>query len=529
MSTAWNPKFTLRPYQRTWCRSITDAWENGIDGETILKLLGVAGTGGGKTIMASALMWHEHRTRGGRSLFLADRDKLVSQAVEKVYAATGFIAGREQAGDRASEDDTIVIGSVQTLQRPERIAPHAGRFGLVIADEAHLSLADNWQRVLSAFPEARILGITATPGRSDKKSLLGYYQAIPASISTFDLINLKALVPIHVQTCPVRIDATKATAAAEDQEGMAEAVEPYWNAILDEWEKHAADRKTLIFHPSRKASRLFTELCIQRGISSAHIDGESKDGDVTLKRYTRGDFRILNNAVLLSTGYDEPTIQCVINLRCMQSRTLYQQMMGRGTRLWCPHGCNEYCDHEEAKRNLLILDFMFQFEGLGVMRPSDLIAESLEQKLAIQRRLETSKDQQMNLQEIDDAVTGEREQAMVKALRAVQKGTRKFYDARALAAVIHVPQLIDHESAARWEMKAISDGQAAFLEKHGIDLNTIKDRGHASAVMDALIGRFKKDLATPRQVVQLAKFGVPEPHLVTFEEAGKILDERFKR
>lgn len=526
MSTAWNPKYVLRPYQRDWCRGITDTFEQGHEGEEMTKLLGVAGTGGGKTIMASALMYAEHRKRGGRSLFLADRDKLVSQAVEKIYAATGMIAGREQAKDYASDDDVVIVGSVQTLQNAERRAAHRDKFGLVICDEAHLSLAPNWQAVLADFPSARILGITATPGRSDKRSLLSFYQHIPVSISTFDLIGLKALVPIMVRTCPVHIDASKAKAGEADQDEMAQAIEPYWEKILDHWQQHAGKRKTLFFHPTRKASRLFTALCLQRGISAAHIDGDSKDSDLILKRYARGDFQILNNAYLLSTGYDEPTIQCVCNLRVTTSRTLYQQIIGRGTRLWCPHGCNEYCQHEDAKRDLLILDFLFQFSSLGVMRPADLITESDEQKLAIQRRLEKG-EVQLNIQEIDAVVTGEREQAMVKALRAKQKGKAKFYDARSLAAVMHIPALIDHESTARWELQQVTERQVEFLQKQGIDPDTIKDRGHASAVMDAIVKRYKENMATPRQVAMIAKWGVPQAHVLTFETASKIIEERF--
>lgn len=528
ITPAWNPRYTLRGYQKDWCRKVIDAFENGLDGEVLRLLLAVAGTGAGKTIMAAALMWWEYRKRKGRTLFLADRDKLVGQAVEKIYAATGIVPGREQASSRADRDDIVVVGSVQTLQRAERLDPHRDAYGLVICDEAHLSLADNWQTVLAGFPSARVLGITATPGRSDKKKLLNFYQHVPASIGTFELIGLKALVPIKVLTCPVRIDASKAKAGDADQDDMAEAVEPYWHAILDEWLAHAKDRKTLIFHPSRKASRLFTTLCLQRGISAAHIDGDSKDGDEILRRYSRGDYQILNNAYLLSTGYDEPTIQCVMCLRVLKSRELYQQMMGRGTRLWCPRGCNEYCQCPGSKLDMLILDFLFQFADLGVMRPADLITDASEQKLAIQRRLEKGDgDKQLDLQAIDEQVTGEREQAMVKALKAKQKGQKKFYDAQSLAAVLHVPELLDYESSAPWELRDVSEGQATFLEKHGIDPATLRDRGHASAVMDALIKRFDKNLATPRQVAMLAKWGIAEAHRMSFEEAKRAIDEKF--
>ena len=525
--TAWNPAYSLRKYQQSWCRNTADAFDNGLGGEEMKRLLGIAGTGAGKTIMASALMWREHKIKGGRSLFLADRDKLVSQAVEKIHACTGIIPGREQSQHRAAHDADIVVGSVQTMQNPARREPHKDKFSLVICDEAHLSLAANWQSVLADFPSAKIFGITATPGRSDKKSLLSFYQGISAKIDLFELINLKALVPITVQTCPIKIDATGAKGGAEDQEDMAEAVEPYWNAIIDAWLEHASDRQTLIFHPSRKASRKFTELLIARGISAKHVDGDTKDSDAILKEYGRGDFQVLNNAVLLTTGYDEPRIGCIINLRVTTSRSLYQQMMGRGTRLYCPRRCSSYCEHDERKHDLLILDFLFQFSHLGIMRPSDLIAESPEQKAAIQAKLEAG-EKQLNLQEIDDQVTGEREQAMVKALKAATRHGKKCYDARTLSAIMHIPELIDHESLAHWELQPASEGQIEWLDKHGIDPTTIRDRGHAAAVMDAVVARYKKDLASPRQVAMLTRWKIPDPHKVTFADANKLIQERVR-
>lgn len=526
MQRAWNPKYELRDYQREWCGAVKTAFEQGIEGEQLQRVLGVAGTGAGKTIMAAALMYWVWKKYGGRSLFLADRDKLVTQGIEKIFSATGIIPGREQAEHTATANDTVVVGSVQTLQRESRLDPHRNRFKLVIADEAHLSLASNWQTVLNAFPDAWQLGITATPGRTDKKSLLGYYQHLAASIDTFALINLGALVPIMVETCPIRVDATKADSESEDQEELAAALEPYWDAIIDEWIERARPRKTLIFHPSRKASRMFTMKCLQRGIRSAHVQGDSKDLDRILQSYRRGDYEILNNAILLSTGYDEPTIQCVMNLRKTTSRSTYQQIIGRGTRLWCPHGCQLYCDHEDAKRNLLVLDLLFQFASLGVMRPADLITENQEQKLAIQRILESG-EKQLNIQEIDDQVTGARELAMIKALKQKSKGQRKVYDARSLAAVLHIPALMDHESSARWELQEATPKQLDFLSRQGIDPDTIKDRGHASAVMTSLVGRFRQNLATPRQVAMLAKWGIEDAHKLNFETAKRTIDEKL--
>jgi superfamily II DNA or RNA helicase len=513
----WNPEYALRDYQQDWCRKVNDGFKRGPEGKPISRGLATAGTGAGKTIMASALIYSEQRQlQALPSLFLADRDELVGQAADKIFKTTGVFADIEKGSGRASDEATIVVGSIQTISRPERLARFdPSRFGLIVCDEAHLSLADNWQRTLKHFDTARILGITATPARSDKKRLLDFYEAELANIGLFDLINLGALAPITVQTIGIEIDATRASLSdSEDNDELAEAVEPYWDAIIDAWEAHARDRPTLIFHPSRKASRAFTERLQARGVRAAHIDGSSKNRPEILQSFTDGRIEVLNNAVLLTTGYDEPRISCIINLRPTQSKTMYQQIVGRGTRL-CP-----------GKDDLLLLDFLWQFASLGVMRPADLIADSQEQRDAVQKALERG-EKQLNLQEIDEAVMGEREQAMVKALKAAKRHGGRVYDARAIAAVCHIPALVDYEPLAPWEHKEASEKQVAWLEKHGIDATTIKGRGHAKAIMDEMMNRFQTGRATIRQTVTLAQMQVADPWKLSIQEASELIDRKF--
>jgi len=515
----WNPEYRLRDYQREWCRKVSDGFNNGPENVPIKRGLGTAGTGAGKTIMASALIYAEQKTpRPKPCLFLADRDELVGQAADKIYKTTGTFADIEKGTSRASPQADVVVGSIQTISRSDRLHRFdPDQFGLVICDEAHLSLADNWQRTLRHFEPARILGITATPSRHDKKKLLDFYEAELASIGLFDLINLGALAPITVQTIGIEIDATRASLSdSEDNDELAEAVEPYWDAIIDAWEANARDRPTLIFHPSRKASRAFTERLQARGIRAAHIDGSSKNRAEILQSFTDGKIDVLNNAVLLTTGYDEPRIGCIINLRPTQSKTMYQQIVGRGTRLF------------PGKDNLLLLDFLWQFAELGIMRPADLIADSEEQRNAVQRRLEAG-EQQLNLQEIDEAVMGEREQAMVRALKAAKKHGGKVYDARSIAAVCHIPALVDYEPLARWESKPASEKQVAWLAKHGIDPDTVRGRGHASAIMDAMMERYKTGAATIRQTVTLAQMKIEEPWKLSIQQASEIIDAKFQQ
>jgi len=526
----WNKeRFPLRGYQQDFCRACYAAWDGQTEGGPFQRILSVAGTGAGKTIMAAAMMFKETRLRR-RCLFLADRDELVSQACEKVYDATGIIPDREQSAEHASLESDIVVASVQSLSKAGRLERFpADHFDLIICDEAHLSLAANWQRILKHFSRARILGITATPSRGDKKKLLDYYETIAHRIDLFDLINLGALVPITVLQCDIAPDLQgRDLSEGEDMTDVAEALEPYWNAILDRWQQHASDRKTLIFHPSRLASRRFTDLCLERGITAAHVQGDSTNRREILEAYTAGRYQILNNAILLSTGYDEPTIRCILNLRPGKSRTTYQQIVGRGTRLWCPHGCNLYCDHLDAKRDLLLLDMMWQFDELGIASPADLITESDEQAAAIRQKIKAKPGQQLRLADIDQQVTGEREQAMIKALRATQGRGRRSYDARAVAALLHAPSLADYEPSAPWERSTPTEKQLQFLQKQGIDTSRVATRGEASALIQVMRERMDRKLCSLKQAAFMTDLGIETPGKYSFKEASQMIERKVK-
>lgn len=400
-------KFNLRDYQQLFCRAVVNAFTRGAEGQgPFSRVLGVAATGAGKTIMASALVWWITRKprRTGRVLMLADTDELVQQAADKILQATGLIPDIEKAASKAELASTVVVGSIQTLSRRLDRWP-ADHFDLVIADEAHLSMARNWQGVLKHFGNggAWVLGITATPERGDGQKLMRYYEHIAAEIGLFDLINRGHLAPLTVQVCPLQIDCTNLKAATKgmnagnfDDGELEEAIEPYLAAIIDEWETHARDRRTLIFHPSIRASQRFTEMLQARGISAAHVSGQSKDRKEMLKGFETGRFQVLNNAQLLTKGYDCPAISCVINLRPTKSRTQYLQMIGRGTRT---------CD---GKTDCLILDFLWQFQELGIMRPAALIGKGDEHEAAVAAVMERGK--RMTLGEFNAEAEREREQ-----------------------------------------------------------------------------------------------------------------------
>ena len=168
------------------------------------RLLGVAAVGAGKTIIASAVI--QARLPEGPALFLAHRDELLSQALDKLRRATGIVASREQASSHGRLSDPVVVASVQTLHAARLEKWPAAHFKTIIIDECHRSAAITYRRVLEHFDRAKVLGITATPDRTDQRSLGEIFEEIAFEIGLPKLIEQGYLAPIRVETLPLKID-----------------------------------------------------------------------------------------------------------------------------------------------------------------------------------------------------------------------------------------------------------------------------------------------------------------------------------
>jgi superfamily II DNA or RNA helicase len=263
----------LRPRQKTFVESVEKGWKD------YDKQLGVAPTGCGKTIMFSHLAKRQLESTGGRTLILAHREELIDQAIDKLHAATGIRADKEKAEFRASRTSPVVVASIQTMMRRFDQWP-ADHFELVVCDEAHHSLSDSWKKVLQYFdPHAKILGVTATPDRGDKRELGEYYQNIAHEISLLDLIKEKFLSQITIRSIPLEIDLDRVSQTAGDFDSaeLGGALDPYLGQIADSIKEFAPNRKTLCFLPLIATSKKFTEICVERGLNARHIDGESED------------------------------------------------------------------------------------------------------------------------------------------------------------------------------------------------------------------------------------------------------------
>lgn len=500
----------LRPYQQ----QIVDATLSGF-GQHRRQLI-VVPTGGGKTIIFSALA---KATLPGRTLILAHRDELIDQAIAKLHAATGIIAAKEKAEWRASLHADVVVASVQTmLSRKERWPQD--HFALVVADEAHHAISDSWRSVLDHFVSARVLGVTATPDRGDKRNLGVFFEHIAAEIGLHQLIGDAYLSRISCKSVPLEIDLSEVKSSAGDYDagGLGNALVPHLPRIAEAIAEHAAFRRTLAFLPLIATSRAFVDACSAAGVSARHVDGESPDRKELLAGFERGDFDLLSNAMLLTEGYDCPAVDCVVVLRPTRSRALYSQMVGRGTRV------------APGKRDLLLLDFLWLHEKHNLIRPAHLVASNEEQAEAITEKLKEDGNAgqgELDLVLLDDSVRQERERKLLEELAAKAKRKARVIDPVEFCLSAGIDGVADYEPTMPWESRAVSEPQREYLAKRGIDLDGVKCFGHASRIIDALVARSKLGLATPKQVRILRQAGVKNPEQVTIQNASVFIDKIF--
>ena len=186
----------LRPYQEEARRAVEGDWEG-----DFLRTLLVLPTGCGKTIVFSKIIEDMVR-QGDRCLILAHRGELLDQAADKLLKATGLRCAVEKAEETCLGSwYRVAVGSVQSLQRPSRLARfEEDHFGCIVVDEAHHVLSDGYQRVLEHFPDAKVLGVTATPDRGDMRNLGQYFEHLAYEYTLPRAIRDRYLCPIKAVT-----------------------------------------------------------------------------------------------------------------------------------------------------------------------------------------------------------------------------------------------------------------------------------------------------------------------------------------
>lgn len=503
----------LRPYQQEAKESIFTEWENGVK-----KTLLVLPTGCGKTIVF-AKVTEDCVRAGDRVLILAHRGELLEQAADKIAKATGLVCATEKAEESCLDSWFMVtVGSIQTLMREKRLKQfRADYFDTIIIDEAHHCISDGYQRVLQHFYSAKILGVTATPDRGDMRNLGEFFESLAYEYTLPKAIKEGFLSPIKALTLPLVMDLSGVGTQAGDFKAsdLGTALDPYLYQIAEEMVKYCMDRKTVVFLPLVKTSQKFRGILEQKGFSASEVNGESTDRAEVLADFDAGKYNVLCNSMLLTEGWDCPSVDCIVVLRPTKVRSLYSQMVGRGTRL-CP-----------GKDHLLLLDFLWHTERHELCHPADLICQDKEVSQKMTEIIELS-GCPMDIEEAEktaaEDVVAQREEALAKQLSEMKHRKKKLVDPLQFEMSIQAEDLAGFVPAFGWEMAPPSDKQKATLEKLGIMPDEIDNAGKAAKILDRLDKRKTEGLTTPKQIRCLEKYGFQHVGTWKFEQAKNMID-----
>jgi superfamily II DNA or RNA helicase len=327
---------SLRDYQRAAVDAVHSARARGITRQLVS-----LPTGAGKTFVSAHLV----SEIGLATVFLVHRDELVRQTVSAMNEVNPALTVGVCKADRDELHADIVVASAATLaheNRLERLLDAVGPGGLFISDECHHDPAVSRRRAIERMQPGLLVGLTATPQRGDKIGLDTIYQEIVYHLPIRELVERKHLArPIGLRIETEADLDTVHTVAGDFNKGELESTvdSPARNrAIVNAWLKHAADRtRTVVFCVSVNHAAAVRDAFREAGVTAEMVEGETPvaERQRIFAAFSRGEIQVLTNCQILTEGFDEPRIDCLIMARPTKSQSLYVQCVGRALR-WRP-------------------------------------------------------------------------------------------------------------------------------------------------------------------------------------------------
>ena len=320
---------TLRPYQSKLIDDTYSQWQAGHR-----RVLAQLPTGGGKTHLFSNIA-NDITNQGGRSLILAHREELITQAAAKLHQATGESVGIIKAGYDFEPRRRLQVASVQSLiNRLDKTSP----FDLVVTDEAHHGTAATYQSILSHYSSAAQLGVTATPIRSDGSGFRDVFDSLVCGPSTADLIKQGHLCKYRLiaDATQMSVQGVRSVAGEYNQRQLAAVNDEIKLAgsIVGSYRELAAGKRAIVFAINCQHSKAITAAYNAASIPAVHLDGNSSPEErrAALAAFAAGDLKVLSNCALFTEGFDLPSIEVVQIAKPTKSLSLWLQMLGRDLR-----------------------------------------------------------------------------------------------------------------------------------------------------------------------------------------------------
>ncbi len=500
----------LRPYQRAALEAVRAAYRRGRR-----RVLVVMPTGTGKTVLFAEIA----RIARGPVLVLAHRQELVEQARAKMAAWCEDVVAVEMAGRRGltrpdGGPPRIAVASVQTLGRRLGELP-PDHFRLIVVDEAHHAAADSYRGILEHF-RAHVLGVTATPDRSDRVSLGEVFEEVAFEYDLRRAIADGWLAPIRSFFVETKADFTGVRkVAGELSTADVERVltkEPHLVEVARPILRERGDRPAIVFAASvahsRALARVLSELAGDPRFAVS-LDGthQLETRARAIERFRRRGHQVLVNCALFTEGFDVPEISLVAVARPVLSRPFYAQMVGRGTRL------------APGKNDLLVLDFAPQNCRHSLVHATDLLAGDSEEVAERARAIAAKAGAEGSSIALEKALELARQEQEAAEADVVYQLRRR--DPFAAGGV-------DHEAIRRAPRGggAPTPEQLASLKRVGLppDLVDGLDERQVEAVREHLRERKAVGLCTPRQARQLVQLGI-DPRDLYADHAKELLRE----
>jgi superfamily II DNA or RNA helicase len=526
----------LRPYQSACVDSIfTQLQEKN-------STLAVLPTGCGKTVIFSEVC---RRWDSSRVLVVAHREELIVQAADKIEAVVGVRPEVEMGEYWASRETLIdkphvVVTSVQTMSRASRQKGFdKDEFGLIIIDEAHHAPASSYRKVIDAFSPVKVLGVTATPDRTDEAALGQVFESVAYEYGVLDAINDGWLVPIEQEMIEVDgLDFSQIKTTAGDlNQGQLEEVmmeEDAIHRVAAPTIECAGDRPTLIFTVSVAHAHALANILKDRyGKTAASLDGTSDPEtrrDV-IQKFKSGNIQYLCNCGLFLEGFDAPNTAVVVMARPTKSRALYAQMLGRGTRPlpgvvdgWDTAGERQLMIEQSDKPSMLVLDFVGNSGRHKLISAADILGGNYSDEVIEKAKDEAKKSggkRKNVLEQLADAEElleeeRRRERAKIKAKAEFKRQKVNPFD---------VLDFVPEREPGYFVGRPMTEGQRGYLERLGFGQADLRGVGfvQATAIIDKAIKRKQAGLCSIKQAKVLKRFG--EPTEVTFADAKQIIDQ----